>query len=222
MKKILLIIQREYLSRVKKKSFLITTFLIPLAMSGITIGLAVMAAKSEQRQKILVWDESGVFLNKLDSNSASYKMVYTSQPQGDYKAMLEKEEADILLHIYPFVNGQPDSINLYKQGGLSLNAKDFISDELNAVYQVKLLQDAGMNKSKIDSINESQISPKSFDLDNNQETHTEISTMIGYATGFLIYLVILERIAESFHLDVVVGGFGIEIYIGIHVADFVS
>jgi len=191
MKKILLIIQREYLSRVKKKSFLITTFLIPLAMLGITIGLAVMAAKSEQRQKILVWDESGVFLNKLDSNSASYKMVYTSQPQGDYKAMLEKEEADILLHIYPFVNGQPDSINLYKQGGLSLNAKDFISDELNAVYQVKLLQDAGMNKSKIDSINESQISPKSFDLDNNQETHTEISTMIGYATGFLIYLVIL-------------------------------
>ncbi|GBL35788.1 uncharacterized protein YhaP [Filimonas sp.] len=53
------------------------------------------------------------------------------------------------------------------------------------------MQDEGIDKAKIDSINNSNIRLKSFDLKNNQETSSEVATMIGYATGFLIYLVIL-------------------------------
>jgi ABC-2 type transport system permease protein len=53
------------------------------------------------------------------------------------------------------------------------------------------MQDEGIDKDKIDSINNSSIRLKSFDLKNNQETSSEIATMIGYVTGFLIYIVIL-------------------------------
>ena len=57
MNKIWLIIQREYISRVKKKSFLVTTLLIPILMFGLIATMAYMAAKSEQKEAIAVIDE---------------------------------------------------------------------------------------------------------------------------------------------------------------------
>ena len=192
MNKIWLIIQREYISRVKKKSFLVTTLLIPILMLGLMATMAYMAAKSEQKEAIAVIDESGVFANKMDTSSSSYTIKYIKDgAHENHTTLLDKNNCDILLHIYPFRNGMPDSINIYKDGGVSLSAKEFISDDLNSVYQIKQMQDEGIDKAKIDSINNSSIHIKSFDLKNNKETCSEIATMIGYATGFLIYLVIL-------------------------------
>ena len=192
MNKIWLIIQREYISRVKKKSFLVTTLLIPILMFGLIATMAYMAAKSEQKEAIAVIDESGVFINKMDTSSSSYTITYIADDTHEnYTTLLEKNKCDILLHIYPFRNGLPDSINIYKDGGVSLSAKEFISDDMNTIYQIKQMQDEGIDKDKIDSINNSSIRLKSFDLKNNQETSSEIATMIGYVTGFLIYLVIL-------------------------------
>jgi ABC-2 type transport system permease protein len=192
MNKIWLIIQREYISRVKKKSFLVTTLLIPILMFGLIATMAYMAAKSEQKEAIAVIDESGVFINKMDTSSSSYTITYIADDTHEnYTTLLEKNKCDILLHIYPFRNGLPDSVNIYKDGGVSLSAKEFISDDMNTIYQIKQMQDEGIDKDKIDSINNSSIRLKSFDLKNNQETSSEIATMIGYVTGFLIYLVIL-------------------------------
>lgn len=192
MNKIWLIIQREYISRVKKKSFLVTTLLIPILMFGLIATMAYMAAKSEQKEAIAVIDESGVFINKMDTSSSSYTITYIADDTHEnYTTLLEKNKCDILLHIYPFRNGLPDSVNIYKDGGVSLSAKEFISDDMNTIYQIKQMQDEGIDKDKIDSINNSSIRLKSFDLKNNQETSSEIATMIGYVTGFLIYVVIL-------------------------------
>jgi ABC-2 type transport system permease protein len=192
MNKIWLIIQREYISRVKKKSFLVTTLLIPILMFGLIATMAYMAAKSEQKETIAVIDESGVFINKMDTSSSSYTIKYIADGTNEnYTTLLEKNKCDILLHIYPFINGLPDSVNIYKDGGVSLSAKEFISDDMNTIYQIKQMQDEGIDKDKIDSINNSSIRLKSFDLKNNQETSSEIATMIGYVTGFLIYIVIL-------------------------------
>ena len=49
MNKIWLIIQREYLSRVKKKSFLVTTLLVPILMAGLTFTMVYIATKSKQK-----------------------------------------------------------------------------------------------------------------------------------------------------------------------------
>ena len=192
MNKILLIIQREYLTRVRKKSFLVTTFLIPILMMGLIGSIAFMAAKSEQKEIIAVMDDSGVFINRMDTSSSAYTIRYVSEHQrNDYATLLAKYQSDIFLHIHPFRNGIPDSINLYKEGGVSLSAKEFISEDLNTVYQNSLLLQQGIHKATIDSINKASIHLKSFDLKNNRETSSEIATVIGYVTGFLIYIVIL-------------------------------
>jgi len=160
-------------------------------MVGLISSVAFMASKSEQKQDIAVIDESGIFINRMDTGS-SYAIHYIKDVLGStYTELLEKNNWDILVHIFPFKNGVPDSINMYKDGGVSLNAKEFISNDINTIYQIRQMQDAGIDKRKIDSINSSSIDVKSFDLKSNQETSSEIATMIGYVMGLLIYLVIL-------------------------------
>jgi ABC-2 type transport system permease protein len=79
---------------------------------------------------------------------------------------------------------------MYKEGGVSLLAKNFIGDELDAQYQIRLLESAGIDKVQIDSINSRSLQLRSYDLDNNKETNSEISSGIGYVMGFLIYIII--------------------------------
>ncbi len=190
MHKIWLIIRREYLTRVRKKSFIVTTLLIPILMFGLMALSIYMAVKSEQKQTIVVMDESGFFVNKLDATQ-SYQVVYDKLGKGENnQAIIERTHADIFLHIYPFDGNRPDSIHIFKEGGVSLSAKGFITDQLDRIYQIKQLQDAGIDKSQIDSIQNSSLQVKSFDLKDNKETSSEIASGIGYAMGFLIYLVI--------------------------------
>lgn len=191
MNKIWLIIRREYITRVRKKSFIVTTLLIPIMMFGLFSLFVYMAIKSEQKQTIVINDESGVFINKLDTVQKSYTLVYDHLRSGEEnKGILERNKADIYLHIYPFADNKPDSIHLFKEGGVSLSAKSFINDQLDNIFQAKQLQDAGIDKMQIDSIQNSVIQIKSFDLKDNKETNSEIASSIGYAMGFLIYLVI--------------------------------
>jgi len=75
MNKILLIIKREYLTRVKKKTFIILTLLGPLLMAAVLgISVYVTQLESEQRRSILVKDFSGKF---KDSFEDSEKINFT-------------------------------------------------------------------------------------------------------------------------------------------------
>jgi len=65
MSKIGLIIQREYLTRVKKKSFLILSFVGPILIAALMIIPAWLAIKDVDNQKIEVIDESGLFINQI-------------------------------------------------------------------------------------------------------------------------------------------------------------
>lgn len=191
MKKISLIIQREYLSRVKKKSFLVTTVLVPVLMFAAIIGMVYVAVNANEQQVIAVWDESGRFIHQMDSTDESYKLIYASpKPEENRDSMMSRLEADILVHVQAKNSHMPDSVLIYKEGGVSLAAKSFISSAINDIHQDKLLEEAGIQQSKIDSIQTQKLPFRSIDLKNNQETNTEIASMIGYGMGFLIYLIL--------------------------------
>ena len=62
-----IIISREYLNKVKKKSFLVTTFLVPILVAGLTVGLMfVMMNTKEKTKTIAVVDKSGIVLPYLE------------------------------------------------------------------------------------------------------------------------------------------------------------
>ncbi|MFN5494008.1 MAG: hypothetical protein ACK5AQ_07095 [Bacteroidota bacterium] len=77
--KVLLIIQREYLTRVRKKSFLIMTLLGPLLMASLILSRYWIEMIPPEPQQIAVVDETGVFFNSIESSEVClYKLVNTN------------------------------------------------------------------------------------------------------------------------------------------------
>ena len=84
MNKIWLIIQREYLSRVRKKSFLITTLLVPVIIVGFYAAIiAISMSGSSETQKIAIIDEGNLFSGNLPTNeNTTYEFVsHQTEPE---------------------------------------------------------------------------------------------------------------------------------------------
>jgi ABC-2 type transport system permease protein len=94
MNKVLLIIQREYLTRVRKKSFIIMIFVVPLlilAMGGVIALVAKDSTELSDKQVVKVLDESGVFAGKFkDQKNLIFET--TKQSLAEVKAELKKDE----------------------------------------------------------------------------------------------------------------------------------
>ena len=72
-----IIISREYLNKVKKKSFIWTTLLVPILIAGLTIGLMVVMMNTKEKTKtIAVVDESGIVVPYMtDTETIHYKVL---------------------------------------------------------------------------------------------------------------------------------------------------
>src|SRR5690606_34847449 len=99
MEKIFLIIKREYISRVKKKSFLVVTFLVPLlfiAMWGGIIALSIQDSTSKSTVNVI--DESGIVLQTL-KNTSNISFNEARGTSSDEKKSLQNTESSYLLII---------------------------------------------------------------------------------------------------------------------------
>jgi len=189
MKKISIIIRREYVSRVRKKSFIITTLLLPVGMALLMGAIIYFTATSNTSHTIGVIDETAAFFPKMDSNETYNLLNIEGENAIDKKTVAEKYNADILLHIYSSEVPGIDSIVTYTESSLSLKAKEYINSQINDIYRISLLENAGMDKYQIDSIQSQrqEIKNQTFDA---KETNTEIAAALGYGMGFLMYMVI--------------------------------
>ncbi|HPD53730.1 MAG TPA: ABC transporter permease, partial [Bacteroidia bacterium] len=68
MSKVLLVIQREYLTRVRKKSFLVMTILGPLLMGGLFVSMFLLDKVDTEKKTIVVVDNTHIFKGKFKSN----------------------------------------------------------------------------------------------------------------------------------------------------------
>ena len=96
------IISREYMTRVKKKSFLLITFLGPIFFAAIAILPSVIMFMAEDKGKqVAVIDESGIVMpNFADTKAIDYTDC-TGQPLDSLKNQLDVLGYDALVHISP-------------------------------------------------------------------------------------------------------------------------
>ena len=102
LKKLGIIIQREYLNKVKKKSFLLTTFGVPILIAGVyAVMLFVMLKAEGDSKRIAVIDNSGIVMEKLeDTKLITFTQLSETDPEA-VKNRLGEYDADILLYISP-------------------------------------------------------------------------------------------------------------------------
>ncbi len=192
MKKILLIIKREYLTRVKKKSFIIMTILGPILMAALMIVPVFIAKMSDESSKIVVLDENGLFINKLEGNP-DISFGYTDELIETLKTNYEKQGYDGILYIPK--NSIPNRAYLFSKKQLGLAVKSHIQSTMK--YNLDnffMYQMYHINRDSLKAIDENtriMIEQRKIGEDGvEKESSTELSTILGILSSIIIYFFI--------------------------------
>lgn len=189
MEKIFLIIKREYLSRVKKKSFLVVTFLVPLLFILMWGGVILLSMQdTTSKSNINVIDESGLIFKEL-KNTNSISFVEATNSQTDEKRNLQNSENTYLL-IIPESILENETLELLS----SQKANVFIQGEIRGQVQNILreiqLKNAGIDLKILEAI-EPKVKITSLEITaegGEQESDTGIAMGIGMFSSIMIYL----------------------------------
>lgn len=165
-----LIIEREYLERVRKKSFIIVTLLMPILMIGLMIAPTLMMLYSTSDQKqIVVIDKSGRVADKLQP-SAEILFVEESVLSKAEACNVYNEESGIfgVLYIGEKIEAR-DSVQLITNSSLSPMLEENIATQISSIVEREKL--LAYNIDNLDEILA------------NVETHIELSTYLNDGTG---------------------------------------
>ena len=145
------IIAREYLPRVKKKSFIIITFAAPVLFAAICIlPTLIMFLAKDKAKSVAVVDRSGIVMPKLEDNkSYIFKDLSASNPDSLKASFLEREE-DILLVISPVDTiSRTVAATAYSEKPLSVDASEALSSRISSA-----VEDYRLNLYNIDGLKE--------------------------------------------------------------------
>ncbi|MGY8979907.1 MAG: ABC transporter permease [Flavobacteriales bacterium] len=186
MNKIWLIISREYLVRVKKKSFIVMTILGPILMAALLVTPTILSMQDQQNRLVALSEKNIEFLEPLNKIENTKFTIITDEElellkkdfsQTEYYAVLDKDK---------------DQFYLLSDQQISLSVKRSIADKIEKIIERNKLKLAGIDLKVLESsVTEINIQTKIITLDGeNINSSTEGSMGIGFITGILIYMFI--------------------------------
>ncbi|WP_139924201.1 ABC transporter permease [Hymenobacter sp. DG01] len=191
MSKIWLIAQREYLTRVRKKSFLIMSLLGPLLTAAIFAVPVLIATLSDKDKVVAVADAGGLFTDKLPDpqNDITFKRVSADLPAA--KAEFNKAKYDALLYVPKLDIANPDGFQVFSRKGLGMTLQRDIERSVENAVEAQRLKNAGLDQAVLKTM-KADVSLKTISLseDGERSSSTGVSTGVAYACGFLIYMFI--------------------------------
>ncbi len=187
-----IIIAREYLERVKRKSFIISTLLVPLLMIGLTMAPAlIMAFSSPESKTIAVIDDTGVILPQLD-DSDEIQFVNAAMPLDSAR---NTADYDAILVIGANAIDRPnDNVKLYSHGSLTLISDTYINNEIeDAIEDIRLKAYNIANLDKILKEVQVDMTIPIIDIDKSEDTATSsmLSYMLALVMDMMLYMFIL-------------------------------
>lgn len=190
------IISREYMTRVRKKSFLLTTFLVPVLFAAMCIlPSVIMLMAKDSDKKVAVVDQSGIVMPYLaDTESVDYT-DYSTVPVDSMKASFESLGLDALVVISPIDSvAKTVSVSSYSAKPLTIELEEGVCSKVNdAVEDYRLAQyDISDLKQIMDSI-KSDVSMSTYILGESGEekiTSSEVYMMISMVLSIIIYMFI--------------------------------
>lgn len=186
------IIAREYLERVKRKSFIISTILMPLFMVGLMVLPALIAIFQTPEEKVIaVVDESGVIARTLQ-NGDETKFVIVERPMAE---LLGNEDYYGVLNIGGNIIENPSNVTLYTHSASSMSLESYISGQIK-----ETVESVRLRKYNIDNLPEilaavnADVKLQTFRIDEGDEaseTSSTLSYFIGIIMSFMLYMFIL-------------------------------
>ena len=191
-----LIIGREYFTRVKKKSFIILTLLLPILIASLIVlpVLLVLYNEKNQSANVLVVDDTDVFINAFEG---SEKLTFSYQ-SGDINQLkqeaFDSEKYDCVFHILN--NSQGLKSNLYYRDNLPSGLQGKLESQMNEIFFDRILQDSlKIEPAKFEKLQElTKVDITTIQVDgkgHERENVAEMNEVIGMICGFFIYFIII-------------------------------
>ena len=190
------IISREYLTRVKKKSFLLTTFLVPIFFAAMCILPSVIMFMSEEKGKqVAVIDQSGIAMPYFVDSEAIDFTDYSSENVDSLKARFNDLGLDALVVISPIDEGTRSvSVVSYSEKPMSIDMKESVTSKVNdAVEDYRLAQYQISDLKQIMEDIKSDVSMATYTLSESGEekiTSSEVYMIISMVLSIIIYMFI--------------------------------
>ncbi len=195
MSNVFLIIRREFNERVRKKTFIITTLLMPLLMIGLMVAPALIMEFSRGETKtIAVIDDSGLVAAALESDD---ELVFEPVDLPVEQARRELTDRFGVLHIGAQVLARPSSVRFYANSSSSLTLESNITGQIERILEAEKLKSYHIeNLSQILDEVKTSVSMQVFRNDKSQEEESQaqssvVATVLGYLLGFLLYMFLL-------------------------------
>jgi ABC-2 type transport system permease protein len=185
MNKILLIIQREYVTRVRKKSFVIMTLLVPALFAGMFAIIAYVAKDKDQTMHIVnVVDNNGGFKGKFQDEKF-LKFQYTDKSVSAIKKELKNDD-DLVLNIPA---DKKDTVQLFAKKKTTLTLSDDIQRQMNDIESGYSLVKAGIDTAQLHKI-KSNVIIKASEITDTGEKNASIGAAyaLSFAGAVLIYM----------------------------------
>lgn len=191
MNKIWLIVQREFLNRVQKKSFLVATILLPLifpAIMAVLVYVAVEQKKNATKEVVLYIDESGYFR----PDTAKFKFSAFPGTLEEGKRALEKSDDFGLLYIPRFELADPKGIALYT----NINPSPSDIGDIERIFETQIrdlkMEQLNVDQELLDKL-KTNVEIASVKIDeggNEKSSDSKVLFGVGMAGGILMYMFI--------------------------------
>lgn len=192
-----LVIKREYITRVRRKAFILATLLTPIGFAVfVAVASAIFSYENDEVQKIAVIDEGNIFNGALADEAGLYFKL-TDRPLEDLRAENEKDGEYSGILLVPEVSDplkKDFNVSFYSEAKLTLDLEMAMRRKVEKAMRKFKIAALGIDEKELKAL-ETDISIKSRTMtagDEEQDTSFagEIGAVIGTAMGFIMYITV--------------------------------
>lgn len=190
-----IVIGREYLTRVKKKSFLLITFLGPIFFAAVAVLPTVIMMMTEDKgKKVAVVDESSVVMPSLTDSETVMFTDFSSMSVDSLKTTFISDGFDVLVNISQLDSAASVTVSAYSEKPISVDLKDAISSKINAAiedYRIEAYEVDGLKEIMENVKADIQMSTYTVSEDGDEKiTSSEVYMIISLILSMIIYMFI--------------------------------
>jgi len=194
MNKSFLIIKREYLTRVRKKTFILSTILFPLLYLAFIFGTAYITKKSSKVLRVAVIDSSGLFdrgmIGRANMQDSSSYLDFITTNQDSVIHHFSKMGYDGYVVIPASAKNNLQTLTLNSDKNHGITSIYGVRNKLNSMWSDINYNKLGISEEQRAAIDRSKLDLQEKNI-NDENADSGLASGIGYVSGFLIYFILL-------------------------------
>ncbi|WP_254245013.1 ABC transporter permease [Hymenobacter sp. BRD67] len=151
--KFLLVAQREYITRVRKRAFIVLTLLVPLLIAGFGLFIGKIVQSDETTEIVDVRDDSGLGIASRLVSTPQLKFQNVSGSLAEAKQRFQQQKHAGLLYLPAGLSeNDPQGVQFFGKGNISLNKEDRVKTALTNAFAELKMQKSGLTQTQLDQL----------------------------------------------------------------------